>query len=172
MAIVPDASPLIVLSKIDKVELLPRLYGRVLITPRVWEEAVSVGKAIGARDAVLLEKFVQESAFTRIKLKTAEKKLAKELRKSGTGDGEAEVLAVARSRKALAILDDKDARAAALGLGIDHVGIAGIFYEAFIRELVTYQELLELLEKLGRVAWMSPELLAGIIRKAGEVRRK
>src|SRR3972149_10742432 len=132
MAIVPDASPLIVLSKIERVELLAKLYGKVLITPWVWEEAVSIGKAMGARDATLLEKAAQEFEFTRVRLKAAEKKLAEELRYSGTGSGEAEVLAVAKIRKASAILDDKDARMAALGLGISHVGTAAVLYEAFI----------------------------------------
>ncbi|MBI2857901.1 MAG: hypothetical protein HYX90_02385 [Chloroflexi bacterium] len=172
MAIVPDASPLIALAKIEGIELLAKLYREVLITPWVWEEAVLVGKAMGARDAALIERAVRKLGFTRVKLKQAEKNLAEELRDIGTGTGEAEVLGVAKVRKALAVLDDKDARAAALALDISCVGTAGVLYEAFVSELIIYDELLELLEKLGKVAWISPQLLAGVIRKAREATGK
>ena len=170
MPAVPDASPLIALGKIERIELLSELYDQVLITPWVWEEAVSVGKAMGARDAALVEKAARESQLTKIRLSPAETELAEQLKQTGTGAGEAEVLAVAKRRAALAILDDKAARAAAVGMEIDHVGTAGVLFESFIRRLIDYEQLLELMEKLGNGEWISPELLAGIIRKAREVR--
>src|SRR3989304_23298 len=172
MAVVPDASPLIALAKLERFELVARLYERVLITPWVWEEAITVGKAMGARDAALIEKAAGELQLTRIKLAPTEKDLAEQLKHGGTGAGEAEVLAVARNRKSLAVLDDKAARAIAVGMGVDHVGTAGVLFESFVRKLIDYDELLELVEELGRVEWISPELLSGIIRKAREVIRK
>ena len=57
-------------------------------------------------------------------------------------------------------------------LGVAHTGTAGLLFEAFLYRFLSYQELVELLEKLGKVAWISPELLAGILRRAREVESK
>lgn len=171
--VVPDSSPLIILSKLERVDLLPELYGKVLVTPRVWEEAITKGKAMGARDAAYLEKVAQENRFERSRLTELEKELAQRLGEEGGVDlGEAEVLAVAQSRHALAILDDKGARAMAVGLGIAHTGTAGLLFEAFRHGFLSYQELLDLLEGMAKIAWVSPELLAGILRRAGEAENK
>lgn len=172
MLALPDASPLIALGKIGRVDLLPKLYSRVLITPWVWEEAIIKGKAAGAVDAAYLEQYAQELRFIRARLTATEKGLVQQLERRISGSGEAEELAVAKSRKALAILDDKDARGLAVGLDVAHIGTAGVLYESFVRKLISYGELLELLEKLGRIAWLSPDLLAGIIRRAREVGEK
>jgi predicted nucleic acid-binding protein len=169
MTAVPDASSLILLGKLERVDLVSALYGETLITPWVWQEAVTVGKDTGAMDAALIEKAAQTIEFSRVRLTTAEKKLAEQLKSSGVGSGEAEVLSVAKVRKALAILDDKDARATAISMDIEHTGTAGILYQAFLRKLIAYEELLGFFEKLGKVAWVSPELLAGIIKRAREV---
>lgn len=171
MPCVPDASPLIILGKLEQVGLLSRLYSQVMITPWVWDEAVTKGKSMGAADAGYLEKSAKD--FARVRLSAREKQMAQELKKdAGIGDGEAEVLAVASRRKALAILDDKDARIVAVGLGIAHIGTAGVLYEAFLNKHLDYKELIALLEQLGRAAWISPDLLAGIIRRAREVKGK
>lgn len=169
----PDTSPLIALSKMKQVDLLAKLYGKVVVTPLVWEEAVTRGKAMGAMDAVFLEKYAQEHRFSRARLTAREKELVQRLREgTSAGQGEAEVMAVAKSRKAVAILDDKGARAVAVGLRIAHIGTAGLLFEAFLHKLMDYEKLLELLEELGKVAWVSPELLAGMLRRAREVEQK
>ena len=173
MLVVPDSSPLIILGKLERAELLPKVYGKVAVTPRVWEEAITKGKAMGARDAAYLEKVAQENRFDRARLTELEKELAQKLgEEAGIDLGEAEVLAVAKRRKALAILDDKAARAMAVGLGISHIGTAGLLYEAFRHRFLGFQELLKLLEEMGKVAWVAPDLLAGILRRAREAENK
>lgn len=173
LPVVPDSSPLILLAKLERVELLTKLYGKVIMTPGVWEEAITRGKALGARDAAYLEKIALDNQFDRVRLTRREKELVQRLREeAGIGLGEAEVLATAKHGKGLALLDDKGARAVAVGLGVAHTGTAGLLFEAFLQGFLSYQELIELLQELGKVAWMSPELLAGIIRKAREVENK
>ncbi len=170
---VPDASPLIALSKMESLDLLIKLYKKVIVTPSVWKEAVAEGKAMGARDAAYLEKVARKNRFSAARLTLQEKGLVQFLRdEAGIGMGEAEVLAIAKSRKALAVLDEKGARAVAVGLGVAHTGTAGLLFEAFLRSLLDYEELVALLERLGKMAWVSPELLAGILRRAKEVEKK
>ena len=170
MACVPDASPLIVLSKIERVELLPRLFGKVMVTPWVWDEAVTKGKAMGAADASYVDWSAKEFGFATVRLTPTEKGLAERLMAEGRIHwGEAGILSVAKQRKAIAILDEKEARTIAVGLGVAHIGTVGVVYEAFLHKLVSYDELIEFLEKVSKVAWVSPDLVARIIRQAGEV---
>ncbi len=172
MACVPDASPLIILSKIERVELLPQLYGQVLVTPWVWDEAVIKGKAMGALDAAYLERTAKDLQFTKVKLTPTEKSLAERLMTEGRIHwGEAGILSVAKQRKAIAILDEKEARTVAVGMGVAHIGTVGVVYEAFLHKLVSYDELIEFLEKVSKVAWVSPDLVARIIRQASEVKK-
>ncbi|MBI2917833.1 MAG: DUF3368 domain-containing protein [Chloroflexi bacterium] len=170
MQVVPDASPLIALSKMERVFLLAKLYGEVVVTPEVWEEAVTKGKAMGARDAAYLEQSARQHAFVRARLTAREREIVERIRDDAElGLGEAEVLAVAENRNALAVLDEKAARAVAVGLGVAHTGTAGLLFEAAARRLVDYEELVELLEQLARVAWVSPELLARVLKRAKEI---
>ncbi len=137
------------------------------------ERLLANGKAMGAKDAFYLEKAAHENRFDRARLTEREKGLAQRLTgEAGIALGEAEVVAIAKSRNALTILDDKGARAMAIGLGIAHTGTAGLLFEAFLRDFLIYQELVGLLEELGKVSWISPDLLAGILRKAGEVEKR
>lgn len=168
--VAPDSSPLILLGKLERVDLLAKLYGKVIVTPAVWDEAIAKGKAMGARDAAYLEKVATEARFESVDLTEREDELVQRFTgEAGIDLGEAETLAVAQSRNAMAILDDKGASALAVGLGVAHIGTAGMLFEAFLHRIVSYDELVYLLERLAGVAWISPELLAGIIRRAKEV---
>ena len=51
-SIVGDSSPLISLSLIGQLELLPKLYRRVLVPPAVWEEMTVKGAGLPGAKAV------------------------------------------------------------------------------------------------------------------------
>ncbi|MDO8674387.1 MAG: hypothetical protein Q7O66_23520 [Dehalococcoidia bacterium] len=143
------------------------------MTPWVWEASVTAGKALGARDAAFLERVLLDSRFEKAILTVGEMEFARSLsEEAGIHLGEAEVLAIAKRRNGLAILDDRAARALAVGLGISHTGTAGFLFEAFLQRYLSYVELVVLFQELGKVAWISPELLAAILRKAGEVQNR
>ena len=166
----PDASPLIILSKVGRLALLPELYGATIVTPWVWEEAVVKGRDLGMADAVYLEKSAEKHKFDIVNLTAPEKQLATQVnRESKLPLGEAEVLAVAKKRHALAILDDREARAIASHMGIAHIGVAGVLYEGFLHKLIDYDQLLEPLEILGQVSWISGDLMTCIMKRAREV---
>jgi predicted nucleic acid-binding protein len=168
MICVPDSSTLIILSKLESIELFSRLYSQAIITPQVWDELIVKGKLSGAGDVIYLENYILSPPFFKAKLTSSEKEIAQRLREKGNGPGESEVLAVAARRKAIAILDDKNARVTALGMGIQQTGTIGLLYESYLHKTIDYSKLLELLGKFSKVAWISPDLLAGIIKKAGE----
>ncbi len=172
MASLPDASPLIILSKVERLDLLSELYGGVLLTPWVWEEAVVKGRELGMADVVYLEKTAEKANFEKISLSAQEKQLADRIQsESNLSYGQAEVLAAAKERNALAILDDREIRVVAARLGVAHIGVAGVLYEGFLRKLIDYDQLLDPLETLGQVSWISPDLMAGIMKRARKVER-
>jgi predicted nucleic acid-binding protein len=167
MASVPDATVLILLGKTELVSLLPKLYGHVLLTPKVWDEAVRRGKSKGASDALYIERTAIPPEFEHVRMKAQEIRKAIELaREAYLGGGEASVLAIASERGAIALTDDGRARATARGLGVLHMGTLGIILEAHKRGLLGKREFHEAFEALGKVMWIAPDLLTRILRQA------
>jgi len=87
------------------------------------------------------------------------------------GQGEAEALVLAKRRHALAVLDDKEARAIAKGWNLEHTSTVMVLFEAFKREVISYDELVEDLAKLTSIMWISTDVITEMIRRAKEVRR-
>ena len=85
--------------------------------------------------------------------------------------GEAEALVIAKRRHALAVLDDKEARAIAKGWNLEQTSTVMVLFEAFKREVISYDELVEDLAKLTSIMWISTDVITEMIRRAKEVRR-
>ena len=172
MVVTSNTSPLIALAKIRRLQLLKDLYGTVVMPPFVKVECIDNGKEIGAPDAYEIEKAVQEgwikSATLDRKWKTRVNNL---MQRAPIGQGEAEALIIAREKGIPVVLDDADARALARALGIEHVGTLMVPYEAVIKGLIRYNELVSILSDLSKVLWVSPAVIAEILRKAEEVRQ-
>lgn len=172
MPVVSNTSPLVLLAKIRRLTLLKELYGEVLVPPSVKIECIDRGKEQGARDVEEIEKGVRKGWISLVKLSGKQRQQAVNLvGKARLGMGEAEALVLARDRKVMAILDDKEARALAESWDLDYTSTVMVFYEAYVRKLVSYDELVEDLAKLTKVMWISTDVIAEIIRRAGEVKR-
>jgi predicted nucleic acid-binding protein len=68
-------------------------------------------------------------------------------------------------------LDDKEARAITKSWGLEYTGTPMILYEAFVKGLISYDELIEDLVRLTKVMWISTEVITEIIRRAKEVKK-
>ena len=167
MAISSNTTPLIALAKIGKLTLLKQLYGTVVIPPFVKIECIDRGKAIGAADAYEIEKASQEGWISVAQLERTWKTRANNLmQRAPIGPGEAEAIILAQAKRMPVILDDADARAIARSLKVHHFGTVMVPYEAFIKRLVAYEELVTILTDVSRVLWVSPVVIAEIIRRA------
>ena len=60
MNVVSNAGPFIILTKLNVLGLLRRLYGRVLFSGSVYDEVVVQGKRCGYSDAFRLDMFLRE----------------------------------------------------------------------------------------------------------------
>lgn len=170
--IVADASVIIALAKMRRLELLREVYSEVVLVPAVKTEVLDQGKAILAPGVERVEDAVQKGWIQIARLKREEKLLAaKILKNSCLGEGEAQSLALAHSRKLMVILDDKEARAHADLLDLEYVGTAGVLLEGFLGGHLTFQQLEEDVQDLSRTIWLSPAVVAEILKRAREVKK-
>jgi predicted nucleic acid-binding protein len=165
--VIADASPLIALTKMRRLELLPAVYGDVRIAPAVRRETLDDGRKIAAPGVDLIELALDEGAIGLLRLTAREKSAAERILKtSRLHAGEAESLALARSRKALVMLDDREARMLAAALGVSCVGTAGFLLEAFWKGRLTASELEDAVLELSRTIWLAPAVVAETLRRA------
>jgi len=123
--VVSNSSPLIVLTKIGHLDLLPKLYGEITITPEVFEELTRSGQHLPAA--------VEISTASWIKVRPAMSGTDRltPLR-TGLGIGETSAIELAKELRAdLVLLDDRKARRTAQEEGLNVLGTVGVLEDAF-----------------------------------------
>ena len=169
--IVADASPLIVLAKLQRLRLLNDLYGEVLIGPIVKAEAIDAGRAIHALGVEQIEAALEDGWLQTVRLSTEERNLMQRLtRRSRLDQGESESIALASIRGLRLIVDDKEARSVAAATGVEYQGTAGTLLEAYLRQHLNLEELEALLRDLSQILWISPTVVAEVLRLAREAK--
>lgn len=163
--VVADAGPLIHLSLLGRIGLLPSLHGRIVIPDLVYQEVVTAGEGLaGSRE-------VREADWIEVVAHDPKADLFRLL--GGQLDpGEAAAIWLATDRKAELILsDDRQARLTAERLGFRIQGTLGILVEAKSRGLLpTLAPLLDQLREKG--VWLSRELLDRILWETGEANQE
>lgn len=170
--IVADASVLIALAKIGMITLLKQLFGEVLIGPTVKAEALDRGREISAPEVGHIQQAIDERWLRTARLGADERRLAQRLvRGMGLDIGEAEAISLAKSRNLALIVDDKDARTVAETLRFEYLGTAAVLLQAHLADIITLEELEEALRRLARIMWLSPDVVAELLRRARGVRK-
>jgi len=172
MPAVTNASPIIILARIERLRLLKDLHGAILMSPAVRIECVDRGREVGATDVMAMENGIKEGWIQLVNLDKEETREARRLTdEARIGMGEAEALVLAKSRNALAVLDDKEARAIAKGWNLKCTSTLMVLYEAYMKDLISYDALVEDLAKLTRIMWISTDVITEIIKRAREVKK-
>jgi predicted nucleic acid-binding protein len=170
--IIADASVLIALAKMRRLDLLNSVYGHVLIGPQVKAETVDAGKRISAPGVERIEKALDDGWLQVAQLSSKEKSTAHSIvSKGGLDAGEAESLALASSRRLMVILDDRAARSFAEVMGVTFLGTAGVLFHAFVKKHLTPAELEDAVEALSQTIWLAPSVVADVLKKAREADR-
>lgn len=157
--IVCDTGPLIALSLIDHLDVLRRLYRRVLVPRAVLAEVTAGGADRPGAATIAAADWLEPADDV-----TPDPLLAAEL-----GPGEAAVLAAAYQLRArLVLLDERKARRIAVqAYGLRVKGSAGILVAAKLAGLVA--EVRPLLDSLvGRGYFLSQRLIERAVSEAGE----
>jgi predicted nucleic acid-binding protein len=71
----------------------------------------------------------------------------------------------------LVIIDDKAARSFADVMGVAFLGTAGMLFHAFIKGHLTLAEFEDAVEVLSQTIWLSPAVVADVLKKAREAER-
>lgn len=156
--VVADASTLIGLSRINQLELLRELFGRVLVPEGVYDEVVEEDKPGSER--------VRKAKY--LKVEKVNDRIGVELLLHTLGLGEAEVVVLAKEKRAdLVLLDEKRARKAARRAGFNVMGVLGLLVTAKRRKLIPWVEpfVKELLNQGFR---LSPKVVERALREADE----
>ena len=170
--IVADASPLIVLAKLQRLGLLNDLYGEVLIGPVVKAETIDTGQTVRAQGVEQLGAALAAGWLHTVYVTAQERDLMQRLtRRSRLDQGEAEAIVLASVRDLRLIVDDKEARNVAAVAGVEYVGTAGALLEAHLRQCLDLGELEATLRDLSQILWISPAVVAEVLRLAREANR-
>ncbi len=132
MTVVSDSSPLITLAKIGLLELLPRLYARISITPQVYREVVVDGAGLAGSAEIAVSNWIDVRAIGR------PEDLAGLQDGFGIGAGEASAIILAVDVLAdLVLIDEIRARRAARSRGFAVLGCVGVLEDAYGSGLLT-----------------------------------
>ena len=129
MIVVSNASPLISLARIGKLDILRELYGEFTIPEAVWDETVVEGRDQPGANEI-------KSANWIIRKAVVNKQLAQAL-KQELDEGESEAIALAVEEGAdLLLMDERIGRESASHLGLRYTGLVGVLIEAKSKSLI------------------------------------
>ena len=101
MIVVCNSSPLIALAKIERLDLLKSLFGRIFIPEAVWEEVALKGRGKPGGEGM------EEAINLWVEKRDVQDKLAVEILLTDLGIGEAETIILAKELNAdIVLLDD------------------------------------------------------------------
>lgn len=157
--VVVNASPLIILSKSQLIELLPGLFREVLIPGAVWDEVTAGAGADTASRQLSAAAWARRVQVASIDPAVAGWNL---------GAGESEVLSLAMNEPGCrAMIDDRLARTCARTLGLPFLGTGGALVLAKRRGLVpSVADALRAIRDAG--IWLSAEVEQLLKLQAGE----
>ncbi len=143
MIVISDTTPIIALIKINRIDLLEKLFDEVLIPEAVFDELTT--NSLFANETAI----VKSSTFLK-KTSVQNKKSLQILQAaSGLDDGESQAIILADELKSDAlIIDEKKGRKVAQQLGITITGTIGILIQAHNEGMISSDEIKQYLEQL------------------------
>jgi len=137
MIVISDSSPLIALSIIEKLDILPKLFDEIYVPDAVFQEVVKTDKPFGKELGVFLSG----------RTKNVINQMAVKILSADIGAGEAEAIVLALEQQpAVVLIDDLKARKFAIINGLQTIGTMGVLLKAKKEGLI--KELRPLISKL------------------------
>lgn len=143
MIVIADTTPIITLIKLNRLDLLEKIFGTIFIPSAVYEE-------LTANQNFLAEaNLVNNSLFLK-RCKVSDRQSIKILREIvGLDAGESEAIALAEEKSAdLIIIDEHKGRQVAKKIGIKITGTIGLLIHAFDEKFLSRKEILACIEIL------------------------
>lgn len=169
--VVSNAGPLMALAKLQALDLLKNLYGRIYTTEGVYHETVTKGLAHNAPDAFLIKKSYEQATFEVKALDPQTVPVLALLAKIHPAEHESIQLAL-QLKAGVLLLDDWDARRVAeanfkaFKARTVVKGTLGVIVSACERQIIGPEHAVKLLEeiKFRRDIWISAKLCDRVIQ--------
>ena len=145
MIVVSDTTPLISLLKINRLELLERLFGEVMIPKAVFDE-LTVDKRFRAEADLIRQK-----AFIVVKHVNNQESASVLKRATGLDQGESEAIVLTDELEAdLLLMDEAKGRSVSAQMGLKIMGTIGILMAAYEESELTSDEVRTCIDGLQR----------------------
>lgn len=159
-----NAGPLIVLGKLNRLQLLTDLYPGLRVPMAVYHEVVTEGLLRGMPEALTVRLYLDHHRVPLVEV--SEAALDDYTPALALGAGEKQVLVLARSLPGtLALLDDQEARTEARRLRVPAKGTLGVLVQAHRRGVLPLEELRLLLAEIAARPdiWISAKLCRQVL---------
>lgn len=164
MQVVTNSGPLIVLGKLNRLELLENLFGQVTTTEAVYQEVVVAGLRQGRSDALVVQLFWKQRQWPIIKVPHP---ITENYTPTRLLDrGEQEVLAWASQQaNTLVLMDDEIARQEARLLGLTVRGSLGVLVQAHHQKILPFPQVELLIQEIAARSdiWISARLCQQVL---------
>lgn len=145
MIVVSDTTPLISLLKINRLDILEKLFGKVLIPLAVFNELTVDERFRLEADQIRRKKFIVVKAVNNPESASILK------RATGLDQGESEAIVLTDELKAdLLLMDEAKGRNVSTQMGIRIMGTIGILMAAYEEHELTSDEIKQCIDKLQR----------------------
>lgn len=166
--IVSNSTSLIYLAKLNKLNLLKKLFKKVLIPKAVYDEVVLVGKKKNYVDAKLVENAINDGWIV-----VKQTKILEFLSNVGIDKGELESISLAKNLKMNILLDQTHARYASELVDLKPRGTIFVLLLALSKKYISYDEYLNSLEQLINHGFrMSEEVYLEAVKMGKELSGK
>lgn len=136
--IVSNSSPIIVLGKLGRLELLRKCFGKIIIPESVHKEILRKGDS---PETAAVKKAADEKWLSVEKTESSSLLITERI-----GQGEKEAISLAAKNKTLLLIDDDSAKAYASILGVEAHGTLYAIYASRLRSFITKAEAKDILD--------------------------
>ena len=169
-----NASPLIILGKLNKISTLIKIYKNLEITNKIYDEVVLKGIEQNASDAFIVKQHIDNKE---IKVFNLDKKFIDISNKIqliynlDIGEAETIALALQLAQKEI-IIDETAAREAAKSFGIKPIGSLRILLIAYQKNLISKKEIKEIINEMENSKYrFSPKVLIEFWELFGKLKK-
>lgn len=166
-AAVSNATPLMYLAKVGKINFLRKLFDKIYIPSEVFEEVITEGKRLNRKEILLIENLISDGF-----IEIGEVKSGSEIK--SLHEGEAKAIALCRELHLGTILiDDKEGYEFSKLLDLSPLRTTALLLKFYKENLFGYKEFCDVLLELSEEGYfMSAKVYEELIKTAREKGRK
>lgn len=151
--IIFDASPLIHLTKIGKLDYIINLFDFIIIPDAVYKEVIEEGVNAGYTDATLILNYLKNNKIKRIKIENPDPLLEEYLH-----PGESESIQLANFLKGLLVIDEKKGRLIAEQKGIEFLTTVDVILLLLKESVINFDFFKKNLTKYSADGWLGANI--------------